>query len=234
MFSSNITKFFVLAALSVLLFSGCRWSAGSNDANQGAAPPVAEDFKSEIPFSTREPERFQAEIVVTANGAERKTFVARGGASQRYDFNFGAKNQVTALSTDKSYLLAAAHKIYAENAAGTDAATPDDWTAFLTTEWLNQKRDAKFEKLETAANLTKYRVLMDESAATEAFIYIDEALGLPVKQELYAVGEQTAPVYAFELKNVKLEADADLFIVPPDYRRVSTEEFWKIVRSDKN
>lgn len=233
MFSSNLIKFLSVAALSFLLLSGCRSGAGAGEANSTGALTAAEDLKSEIPFSTREPEQFQAEIVVTANGAERKTFVARNGANQRYDFNSGAKTEVSALSTDKSYLLASAHKIYAENAPGAQDAAPDDWTAFLTTEWLNKKTDAKFEKLETSGNLTKYRVSLDESAATETFIFIDETLNLPVRQEFYTVGEQNTLVYAFELKNLKLETDPSLFIVPADFRRVSTEEFWKIVRSGK-
>jgi len=229
MFSSNLTKFFAAAALSFLLFAGCRSGADSGGANSSGAPPVADDLKSEIPFATREPERFQAEIVVTASGAERKTFIARNGANQRHDFNFGAKNQLTALSIDKSYLLASAHKIYTENAAGAEAAAPDDWTAFLTTEWLNKKTDAKFEKLETSGNLTKYRVRLGENS--EAFVYVDETLKLPVKQEFYSSGgEPKTLLYAFELKNLKLETDANLFSVPTDFRRVSSEEFWKIVR----
>lgn len=233
MFSSNITKFFAAAALSFLLFSGCRTGSDPGDGNS-SQPPVAEDLKSEIPFSTKEPEQFQAEIVVTAGGAQRKTFVARNGANYRYDFNFGAKNQVTALATDKSYLFATGRKIYTENAAGSEEVPRDDWTSFLTTEWLNQKRDAKFEKLETSGNLTKYRVRLDASPATEVLVYVDEQIGFPVKQEFYSTAQPTTPTYIFELKNLKLQTDENLFILPADFRRVSAEEFWKIVRSDKN
>ena len=143
MFSSNLTKFFLLFALFFSLFSGCNWRQKGTDANLPAAPPVADDLKSEVPFSTREPARFQAEIVVTTGTSERRTFIARNGAQRRYDFNFGAKNQLTTLQTEKNYLLYPARKIYTETV--TPPSVPaDDWTNFLTTEWLNEKRGASF------------------------------------------------------------------------------------------
>jgi len=234
MFSSNLTKFFTLSALIFLLFSGCRFWQKTNDADSPAAPAVSEDLKSEIPFSSREPERFQAEIVVTANGLERKTFIARDGARRRVDFNFGAKNQVTNLQTDKNYLIFSGKKIYAENETAQQPAAADDWTDFLTTEWLSEKQPANFEKLETTENLTKYRVRFEDgAAAAEIFVYVDENLGLPVKQEFFAMsGEQKNLTYAVELKNPKLETDENLFMIPKDFRRVPAEEFRKILQNE--
>ena len=125
MFSSNLTKFFIVFALIFSLFSGCRFWQKTNEANTAVAPTVSEDLRSTIPFSTKEPEQFQAEIVVTANDTERKTFVARNGANHRYDFNFGAKNQLTNLQTDKNYLISPERKIYTETIAAP-SATADD------------------------------------------------------------------------------------------------------------
>ena len=105
MFSFNHTKVFAFFVLIFLLFSACRfWQTGGGETSDKTAA-VAEDLKSEIPFSTKEPDQFQAEIVVTANETERRTFVARKGANRRYDFNFGAKNQLTNLQTDKNHLI---------------------------------------------------------------------------------------------------------------------------------
>jgi len=235
MFSSNFTKFFAASALSFLLFSGCRFFSGSGSVNSSSAPAVADELKSEIPFQTREPEQFQAEISVTVNNTERKTFIARNGSARRYDFNFGAKIQFTSLQTDKSYLLFPAKKIYAEtNTVEPEGARTNEWTDFLTTEWLNEKTGAKFEKLETAENLTKYRVRQD-AGASEVFVYVDETLGLPVKQEYYTIaGETRSLMYTFELKNLKLQTDENLFSVPADFKRVSTEEFWKLWKSSKD
>ena len=233
MFSSNFTKFFAFSVLSLLLFSSCRFASNTPDAKSSALPTVADDLKSEVPFSTKEPEQFQAEMVVTAGGTERRTFIARKGAARRYDFNFGAKNQVTALHTDKNYLLSPALGIYAET-AGAQALTTDDWTSFLTTEWLNEKTRASFEKLETVGKLTKYRVLLGDSPSSEVFVYVDETFGLPVKQEFYSTGEPKTLTYTFELKNLKFQTDENLFLVPAEFKRVSTEEFWKIVRGRKD
>ena len=172
-------------------------------------------------------------MVVTASETERRTFIARNGANHRWDFNFGAKNQLTNLQTDKNYLLFPDKKIYTEKSAGYPAATNNDWTEFLTTRWLSEKTEAKFEKLESADNLTKYRVQMVESPAAEIFVYVDETHGLPVKQEFYSIaGEPKSLTYSFELKNLKLQTDAALFAVPADFRLVSTEEFWKIWRGE--
>lgn len=233
MFSSNLTKFPLTLALIFLLFPACGWWQRSNNANSPATPQVADELKSEIPFSSKEPEHFQAEIVVTAGGAERRTFIARSGANRRWDFNFGAKDQLTNLQTDKNYLLLPASRIYAENAAGAEPVSTDDWADFLTTEWLSQKTEANFEKLETAGNLTKYRVrLGDGGEASEIFLYIDEKIGLPVRQEFYA-GDQKVLTYKFELKDLKLETDAGLFAVPADFKKVSAEEFRKILRGEE-
>lgn len=234
MFSSNLTKFFAFAALIFLLFAGCRFWQKTNDANSSATPAVADDLKSEIPFSTREPEQFQAEIVVTANETERKTFVARDGANRRRDFNFGTKNQLTNLQTDKNYLILPDKKIYVEKTASPEASAIDEWADFLTTEWLSAKWEADFEKLETSENLTKYRVNLGSPDSTEVYIYIDERLGLPVRQEFYAVaGGQKILMYLFELKNLKLETNGNLFAVPPDFKKVSAEKFEKILRSEE-
>src|SRR4051812_6041344 len=105
MFSSNLTKFFAVFTLSLTLFSSCRFWTKTDNTNSSQTPTVSDELKTEIPFSTKEPERFQAEIVVTANETERKTFLARNAGARRYDFNFGAKNQLTNLQTDKNYLI---------------------------------------------------------------------------------------------------------------------------------
>ncbi len=228
MLSLRFIKFFASFALIILSASACRfWQSGGN-ATPSPPPFVAEELKSEIPFTSREPEIFQAEIVVTANEIQRKTFTARNGVNRRTDYNFGAENQLTNLQTDKNYLILPKQKIYAENPQTETSATIDDWTLFLTTEWLNAKTSAKFEKLETVENITKYRVLLDEKEVSEIFIYLDETSKIVVKQEFYSNnGEQKTLNFTFELKNLKLQTDENLFVVPTDFRKVSIEELRK-------
>lgn len=233
MFSLNAAKFFAALALVSLFFAGCGFWQKNTNANSSPTPQIAEDLKSAIPFSAKEPEQFQAEIVVTANDTTRTTFIARNGANRRSDFNFGAKNQLTNLQTDKNYLLLPIKKIYAETAAVNNATT-DDWTNFLTTEWLSQKTDASFEKFETTENITKYRIKLGDGAASEILIYVEENSGLPVKQEFYSgSGDQKVLTYRVELKILKLQTDANLFAVPTDFRKVSIEEFRKNLANEQ-
>lgn len=237
MLSLNFYKFLGVFALVLLVFSACRFWQKTSGETQDAPPFAAEEFKSEIPFSTKEPEIFQAEIAITANNQENKIFAARNGSKRRYDYNFGAKNQLSILQTDKNYLVLPDKKICAENVSTENFAASENWTDFLTTEWLNAKSDAKFFKLEAENNLSKYRVIFGdaENAKSESLIFVDEAKNLIVKQEFYAAsGGQKALTMTIELKNLKFETDADLFAVPKDCRKISIEDFRRILQSENN
>lgn len=235
MISTNFIKFLAFFALIFSLFSACRfWQKTTGDVSDSRSS-TTEELKSQIPFATKEPDNFKAELAVSANGTQRTTFIARRGAARRYDYNFGAENQVTVLQTDKYFLILPGRKIYAEDssAAAGNFAAAGDWQDFLTTEWLSAKTEAKFEKLETDGNLTKYRVaLLDGKTASEILISVDETLGLPVKQEFYSInGEQKSLTFSVELKNLQLQAEDNLFVVPADFKKVAIEEFRKVLRA---
>ena len=234
MFSFNFIKFFGVFAFALTISSACRYCQNSERKTAAPTPFTAEELKSEIPFSTKEPEIFQVEIVVTANGTENKMYVARNGNSRRFDYNFGSKNQVSMIQADKNYLIIQSRKIYAENTAENFTAS-ENWTDFLTTGWLNAKTDVKFFNEGKENNLTKYRVIFGEAdnAKSESMIFIDESVNLPVRQEFYSLsGEQKTLTMIIELKNLKLEADADLFSVPKDFRKVSIEEIRSVLKKE--
>jgi hypothetical protein len=232
MFSFDFIKIFVLLALAPIFFSSCRYWQNAGTETPSPTPYTVEELKSEIPFSTKEPEIFQTEIIVMTSGQERKTFVARNGANRRYDFNFGTENQVSTIQTDKNYLILPDKKIYAENPNGEKNIASEHWTDFLTTEWLNAKTEASYERLEPEGNLTKYRVRLGASDLSEILIYVDEAQGFPVRQEFYSMsGEQKILFFSVELKNLKSQADDDLFTIPKNFRQVSENEFRKILRT---
>ena len=228
MYSKDFIYCCAVFGLIVFSASACRFWQNGGNATPSPTPFVAEELKSEIPFASKEPEIFQAEIVTIANETERRIFTARNGANRRTDYNFGSENQVTNLQIDKNYLIFPKGKIYAENAAAETFANEDDWTLFLTTEWLNDKKEARFEKLETVENLTKYRVLLDGKEVSEILIYFDETLKIPVRQEFYSVnGDQRSLNFTFEIRNLKLRTDENLFALTPDFRKVSIEELRK-------
>lgn len=234
MFSQNPVKFFSFLLLVSAISASCGYWQKTETVKLDTNTFTAVETKSEVPFSTKEPENFQAEIVVTAGGIESKTFVARNGANRRYDYNFGEKNVVSDVrsETGGNFLILDSEKVYAENNSANDSAqSSDDLTNSLTTEWLSQKTDAKFTNLGAENGLIKYRVVLEDSRNTETIIYVDEKIGLPVRQEFYSLeGEQKNLQYTMELKNFKREANADLFEIPKNYREVSLEEFQKNLR----
>jgi len=234
MLSSNSAKVFFVSFLAFTLLSSCGWWQKSENETPAPTPFVAEEIKSGIPFATKEPENFQAEFVVTTGEIEDKTFAARNGDLRRYDFNYGQKSQVSVVQTadNKNFLVFQSKRIYAENFNNEIVQAGENPFDFLTTEWLNQKADAKFESLGAENGVLKYRVSLGDKQIAESIIWVDENIGLPVRQEFYSTsGEQRILNFTFEMKNFNLQANARLFEIPKDFRRVSVEEFRKILQS---
>ena len=235
MFAPNSIKFFFYFLLISAISASCSYWQKTEPSVPDANTFEAVEIKSEVPFSTKEPESFQAEIVVTTGETENKTFIARNGKKRLYVYNFGEKNEFSDVSneTGAKFLISQNKEIYTkdENSANKSAQTSDDLMNSLTTEWLNQKTDAKFTNLGAENNLKKYLVILGDGGNSESIIYVDEKIGLPVKQEFFSVnGEKKTLQYTMELRNFKRQVNADLFEIPKNYRKVSREEFRKILR----
>ncbi len=225
MISSKSLKFIMLFTL--VCASSCKYWQNSTNSNSNTAPkqPEIAEIQSEIPFATKEPETFQAEIIIKNEGEEEKTFIAKNKG--RF-FTRNGDIATLQIDTNKSFLINFAKKIYVEN-VGKSATKIDNsgetLNDFLTTEWLNQKTDAKFENLGVANGLSKYRVSFE---ASESLIFIDENYKIPVRQEFYSIeGDAKNLLYSMELQNIKLIADEQFFEIPKDFRKVTIEEFNK-------
>lgn len=241
MFSLKSIKIF--AGFALLSASSCGfWQTAENHSADvsPATSSAAEETKSAVPFASAEPEVYQAEIVLTnyADGekSERKIFTWRNGAKLRYDY----ENKISFLRTgeNQSFLIDNGKRIYAASQTNSDSfgETGETLRDFLTVEWLNAKRRAKFENLAAENGLTKFRVILEDApnAASETFVYVDENLKLPVRQEFYTTdGDQKVLVFSMELRNLKLEADDKVFELPQDFRQVSANEFQKTTRQQK-
>jgi hypothetical protein len=225
MILSNRVKSFLLVLALLTFCFGCRfWQnlANTNTSSQSGAFP---EDKGDLPFSTREPDIYQARIVVTAGGVKRVTLVAKNDQQRRSEYNFGEKGAAVWLRTDKNYLALPDKKIFTEQAPPA-GFTSSEGLDSLTVEWLNIKAVSKFEDLGTENGLRKFSAKLNESDSSEVFIFIDEASGLPVKQEYYSInGGQRDLLYSIELQDLRLEAGDELFTIPKDYRKVSIEEF---------
>jgi hypothetical protein len=230
MFSSNSPKIIFLAGL--LCLSACSLWKEKPDA--AVSPPVfvAEEIKSAIPFSSKEPDVYQTEIVVTAaaNNSEDKTFVARNGENRLIVFNFQSDSEISVLQLgeQRAFYVAANKKIYAELETRAKSEEASD---FFTAEWLSQKTNARFETLPAENDFARFRVNLDEAENSEIIVYVNEKIGLPVRQEFYSIGgEQKTLTLTMELKNYNAQTEAKLFEVPKDYRKVSLKEFQEIIK----
>ncbi len=240
MFLPESIKIFV--GFTLLFASSCSFwrSAENQNANASYAPSATEESKSAVPFSTKEPDVYQAEIVLTNylgnEKSERKIFTARNGAKLRCDY----ENKISFLqpNENENFLIHNGKKIYAESQTNSGALneTVDAIKDFLTAEWLNEKRGAAFENLGAENGLTKYLVRLENAPNinSETLIFVDGNLKIPVRQEFYTINsEQKILVFSMELRNLKLEADDKLFELPKDFRKVSTKEFQKTIRLEK-
>lgn len=227
MLLSNAAKSFLTSGLLLFFFAGC--SLWQNREGQNA--PIISETKSRIPFPTKEPDNFQCEIIITSGGLERRILVARKGEMRRIVYNFGTPGQYGTLDIGKVYLIAASQMAYAEKPS--DAKLFEGGTQFsdLTSELLNRRDHTEFEALGRENDLVKYRARINEGSASEILIYVDESIGMPIKQELFSVeGENRTLQYTMELKNFKLETDEGLFAIPAGFRKISLDEFYRTIR----
>lgn len=236
----------VVAAVSILTACGW-WPATEKGAADPAAPPPG-GAVSEIPFATAEPEIFQAEFVITTGSpaagiekTERRIAVARSGFKLRYDYPTG----LTFLQTgeNETFLIDNRSRVYAAGRPASGDKTAADLPAgqqelrdFLTTKWLTEKHDPKFEDLGPADDgLRRYRIVAEGGENnSEILIYVDEKLQMPVRQEFYAAAatgsDRKDPLYTMELRGVRLAVDEKLFRLPAGYRRVSLRRYLELAR----
>lgn len=227
MFSSNSQKVLFITFFAMMFASSCN-SCRNTQEKEAAANSVLE-IHTNIPFSTEEPENFQAEIITSsfANGveSEQNYFIAKSGAASLQKFNAGSKNEQSFLRTfeNKTFLINKAAKNYREiSKEKSDAFASDSLIENLTSKWLNEKDSVSFKKSGTENGLTKYRVKSEDSKDSEVLIYVDEKLKLPVKQEFYDVSNNRKTLkFSFELKNFKPQAEKILFELPKDFEKVN-------------
>lgn len=238
-----------LVALLTISAAGtsCRRTRVEPAANANAAS-AGEETQTTPPFSTKEPERYQWTRVITGvvavdKGAagepavSQSVFMARDGDRRREDYEILQGVKLTVLRLPEgSYTLYPAKKMYAELGgaqSGTAQAAPPDFSA---DKLVNASRTAaRYEKLGTEEMMgratTKYRVTSkgsQQGEAVETIIWVDESLGMPIKSESITRSETAGESkYTVEYRDIKLETDPALFLLPKDYRKVAQEEIQK-------
>ena len=180
MFLSNPVKIFHAAWLLSIVFAGCSlWRSDPNPRTTLASSPT-----SEFPFSLREPEIFQAEIVIRTGEHERHILIARNLDRRRIDYDAGTENQRSVITTDKEYVLTFKRKEYTERPLTSDLASVD---STLTGQLTNVRDYSEFEEVGRDGTVIRYQGRINEGSASETMIFFDQSIGLPVKQEFYSI-----------------------------------------------
>ena len=222
MFLSNRFASVLIVVILCASAPGCSWLAGGN--NPASASTVIEPPKSEIPFATKEPETFQADLVTAAGGSESRLHYARKGTDWRVDTFSGDDPRRTIISTDKQVQIDHRSKTYAESPSGGGPAQRPAFVTDLTETLLYQKEHAKFEKLNTEGTLERYRVTV-EGTSTPFIVTYDSSAKMVIRQE----PENPSPGnFVFSVRGLNLEVSDDVFTIPKGYRKVTWQEFLKL------
>jgi outer membrane lipoprotein-sorting protein len=109
--------------------------------------------------------------------------------------------------------------------------------------FLNEKPvDTRYETLgsEVLNNRAtkKYRVIttsqtIGTTPASETLIWIDDALGMPVRWEARSAVNGIQGETIMELSEISLEVELGVFAVPADYRKVSMDEVLNLIQGRK-
>ena len=216
MFLSNLRRTFLLFALIVPVLQACV----DQQTNTNKDFPAIDGERSSFSFSVKEPLVYSGEIVQISGSVTTAYFVARNGDKSRIDFDRGGANQLSRVHNDGDFVVSYKTKTYYEMPSGSGEVAGLSPADTLTRGFLGGIEPAKFEKLESQNGQTKFRVNYMPEGKSETFIYFDEVVKMPVRQEFFAIdGEKRTIMFSVEFKDLKLEADDSLFAVPTGFRK---------------
>jgi hypothetical protein len=203
------------------------------------------------PFSTKEPDRYQATRIFTRVDGDSgpappdvtRIFVAHDGDKRREDYDSDTDFRTSYLEIPAgTFILLPEKKLYAAIKSPSLALPnqqPDqqsDTDADFSPERLLNETpgQARYEKLGVekldGQNATKYRVTRvaatnGTESSTATLIWIDETLGMPIRSETDSADGNHHAKLTIELRDIKLQVDPKLFELPKDYKLVEYSEF---------
>jgi hypothetical protein len=233
-----------------LATASCKRSdvAGNQNNNAANVNGAAEETLTTPPFATKEPERYQATRIETISDGTQSVklqkFIARDGERRRVDEVSPDGVKISQLDIPGGiYLVAPEKKIYAEMKLNSNEGAPGIPSDFSPDKLLNEARpEAHYEKLgiETVNGrvTTKYRVTLrgkagaEKEVTTESLVWVDESLGMPIKSEMTSTSNTASGITSgdrvtMELRDISETVDPGLFELPPDYKKVEAEVFFK-------
>lgn len=172
----------------------------------------------------------------------------RDGEQRREDHEGSSNGSIVFLeSSSGRFLLLPQAKLFADLGEETSNATDQKETELADDEvspdlMLHESAMAsRYQKLgaETVAGraTTKYRVTPAEPSipvTSEAFIWIDEALGMPIKSVSTSKSSDRTTTVSMELQDIRTEVDVKVFSLPADYRKVAAPVIFGMIRQAAN
>lgn len=223
-------------------------SQANGNASNANSQAAADETQATPPFPTKEPERYQALVAISIDTGQQESLpelaalknqemtIARDGEKRRSELQFlpGVKVVYLQLASGR-YVLYPAQKLYAEMKMDGSNGLPNPVSGvpadFSPDKLVNSSfSGARYEKLGTeevgGRMTTKYRVTWpgadaSREAPSEAFIWADESLGMPIKVE---TTPREGAKYTTEWRDIKLDVDPALFELPKNYKKVTHEE----------
>jgi outer membrane lipoprotein-sorting protein len=214
-------------------------------AQKQAAPSSPNEVSSLPPFSTKEPDHYQATRIMTSidnDGVQAprvtRVLIARQGERRREDYDSDSDLRTTYLEIPAgTFVLLPSKKLYADIKAGSATLAlanqqADQQADFSPEALLNEPTAARYEKLGSekldGRTATKYRVTNPSTNGTEVqtvtLIWIDEALGMPIRSETETSDSTHHSKLTMELRDIRSQVDPGLFELPKDYRKVEYSE----------
>ena len=218
---------------SLLVFTSCSSQTNSPATNSASTDTVV---SSTPPFQTKEPERYRATRTITSITTDGNTIVtksstAKDGEMRRTESEVGSRKLVFLNVPEGTFVLLPDEKIYASNSSNEPiAGSAEDGE--LTPEKLlhDDIGSTSYQKLGTESiagrNTNKYHVVVNSSNAAnvspyETLIWIDEALGMPIRSETKS---PDGTHVTMELSEITLDVDKAVFQIPEDYHKVVLSE----------
>lgn len=215
---SNVLTACAVLTLAFAAQSCGFWDSPGGDSENGSAVPQK---ASNIPFLTKEPDRFQANITVTAFGEDgealvREYVIAKRGTDVAVVIGPGTDKELRLIEhSDKKFILNMRERSIRERAGGPSG---DDLAEQLTRGWMTVTPGTKYEKLGTENGITRFRVSPENLEASEIFVLYDENLKFPVGSEIYSVREGARDLtFKYEVSEWKDTPDDNLFTVPEGF-----------------
>jgi outer membrane lipoprotein-sorting protein len=222
-------------SLVVLLAGSCRSQSDAPVTNNSSANTFV---SSTPPFQTREPERYRATRTmtnITATGQTNviKHAIAKDGELRRIEAEFVSVKMIFVFNPQGRFVLLPDEKVYVDQAEGSvPGATDEDESSadrLLHTESGTSSYQQLGTEMISGRKTNKYLVVVNSANAanvssSETLIWIDEALGMPIKSETKSSDGSRSTM---EVSELSLDVDKNLFQVPFDYKKVAFSEMMR-------